>query len=119
MIGHIARFGIVGVLATALDYFFYVCFLSSGVHYLIANFAAFCIASIFGYWLNLQWVWRRPFQILNLVGYYLVQGLGLLSASAVLFFLVSHGISSEVAKLLAICIVPAQTFLLNRFVVFR
>lgn len=118
MVIQLIRFGIVGTLITLIDFALFFCLYRFGYHYLFANFIAFIAASVIGYFLSVKFVWQRKATRNNLLGYYLVHILGLASSSILLFF-INHLVVIEVAKLLTCCVIPMQTFLLNKFVVFR
>jgi putative flippase GtrA len=118
LITQLIKFGIVGILATALDYSVFLFLINVGCYYLLANFFAFLFASVIGYFFSLRYVWSKKPTPKNLIGYYLVQIIGLASTS-LLLYIMSNKIPIEVAKLISILIVPIQTFLLNKFLIFR
>ena len=112
------KFGVVGILATALDYLGFLFLVKLGFYYLLANFFAFLFSSIFGYYFSLRYVWSKIPTRDNLCGYYSVQIAGLASTS-LLLYIMSNIIPIEVAKSISIFIVPIQTFLLNKYIIFR
>ena len=118
MVVQLIKFGFFGIIATAIDYFIFVILIRLEFYYLFANLLAFLVASVIGYALSIRFVWGHNSTWKYFFMYYLIQIAGLLSTSLLLFFM-RDLISTEMAKLIAICLVPMQTFLLNKFLVFR
>lgn len=118
LIKQFTGFAIVGVVATAIDYFIFCLLLFFAFQPLLANLVAFSIASAIGLHFNTKNVFSKSYSARLVVSYYLVQIAGLLSTSLLLYFL--DGVyRPELLKLIAIMIVPVQTFLLNKFLVFK
>lgn len=59
LIDQIIKFGIVGVIATAIDWgIFYICINYLGIDYKIANVLGFCISVIFNYRASVKYVFN-------------------------------------------------------------
>ena len=56
LIEQILKFGIVGVIATLIDFVLFFLLTKLGINYLIANVIGFTVSVIFNYILSIKWV---------------------------------------------------------------
>ena len=111
-------FAIVGLIASGLDYLIFCILLNLSVQPSIANLGAFSIASVIGLHFNTKIVFSKNYTTRLVGSYYLAQAAGLTSTSLLLYFLTDI-YKPELTKLIAFIIVPIQTFILNKLIVFK
>jgi Predicted membrane protein len=119
----LVRFGIVGVLNTAVDYaVFLFCLQVAGLPLLAANTVAFLVAVNISYVMNKSWTFRdgsRGMVAITRAALFLASyTLGFLIGSAVLWW-ASHYVDPQFAKLASIGTTFVVNFVLSRTVVFR
>ena len=87
LIKQIARFGIVGVLATLIDYGIFAGLTILGLHYLVAQVISFMIAHAFNYWASIKWVFDAKKQTAKEVILFWVLGIGGLLLNSILLYI--------------------------------
>lgn len=116
----IIKFGIVGVIATVIDWIiFYTLFNAFGVWYILAKFIAFVIATIFNYYLSMKYVFvskysesekGREFQL-----FVLLSIIGMLITLALLWFTVEIlGIDANYANIMVAVVVMCINFAMRK-----
>ncbi|MEH3055250.1 MAG: GtrA family protein [Patulibacter minatonensis] len=117
----IVRFGIVGVMNTAIYTSAYAAFLALGFPYLDASVCAYIIAISIAYFLNHRFTFRVAEHSRGLVGrFFAVQIAGAVVNIALLALLIDHwGWDELVAQFVLLPPVVTATFIGNRFFVFR
>jgi putative flippase GtrA len=116
------KFGIVGVSNTLIALAVYYVLIYLGIHYIIANVAAFVLSVCNAYFWNSRFVFSKkkgdgakPF-IKTFVAY----GITFILSTGLLFLMVDiFGISEWLAPLLNLCVTIPVNFLLNKFWAFR
>jgi putative flippase GtrA len=123
IIVHMIKFGVVGVVSTAIDFSGIYIFTHLKLTYLWAIFFAYLIASIVGYFLNNSWTYRhlgRRHNLLNLGQYTAISMVGLGITELVIYVLVGNFQANLfVGKLVAVVIVFFWNFFANRALTFR
>ncbi|MDO4670756.1 MAG: GtrA family protein [Aerococcus sp.] len=62
LIEQFIKFGIVGVVATVIDFAVYFVLTDViGIHYLIANLLSFSISTVFNYWASMRYVFESKY----------------------------------------------------------
>lgn len=116
------RFLVTGTISTIVGY---LVFLTATfvflIHYLIANFIAFCIGIIFGYNLNKRWSFKdTQHRKSNFIKYLLVYLTSLLISTIILKITVDFmGIPPQIASLMSLCVTTCTNFLGIKFLVFK
>ena len=116
------RFGIVGVSNTLIFFVIYYPFLFIGVHYIIANFVAFVIATLNSFFLNRKFVFKKADgkKSAQLTRVFFAYGFTVSLSTVMLFLLIDiFGISQYIAPLITFCFTIPTNFLLNKFWAFR
>lgn len=117
------KFGIVGVINTALDYLIYsALIIVFHVHFLAANAVSFSLAVTNSYVLNRRWTFRsdNPDWKKEATKFFLVNLVGLgLSEMFLKIFVHGLGVSPFIAKLMAVVIVLGWNFIGTRLWAFR
>lgn len=120
------KFGLVGILNTALTYAVFFVLVKINVHYQIANAIGFVIGVLNSYYWNNRYVFktkegekRNHFQAL--LKTFAAYGItGLLLQSFFLWLFVEHfGIDSLIAQLISLCITVPTNFVLNKYWSFK
>ncbi|MBS4461826.1 GtrA family protein [Aerococcaceae bacterium zg-B36] len=122
LIQQIVKFGIVGVVATLIDWtIFYVLFGTFHIWYLLAKTIAFAISTIFNYYLSMKYVFvsrfeakerSREFQLfvlLSLIGLLLTLGLMWLVVEIL-------SVNPAIANILVAIVVMITNFVLRKLV---
>ncbi|MFK8242191.1 MULTISPECIES: GtrA family protein [unclassified Facklamia] len=122
LIQQIVKFGIVGVIATLIDWaIFYFLFGTFHIWYLLAKTIAFAISTIFNYYLSMKYVFvsrfeakerSREFQLfvlLSLIGLLLTLGLMWLVVELL-------AINPAIANILVAIVVMITNFVLRKLV---
>ncbi len=117
LIRQIFKFGIVGFVATIIDWvIFYIFSELLTVHYLISAIISFCCSVIFNYRLSIKWVFNvrenskflfQKFAILSVIG---------LGANELILFLLvdSLGFNTMISKIIATIIVMFYNFITRK-----
>lgn len=115
------KFGIVGVLNTAIGLGTYYLFLYLDCHYMVANVLSWLISVFNAYFWNNRYVFKNEIAwIRALVKTYLSYGFSFLAGCLCLYVLVEWmGISDKIAPLLTLLLTIPMNFLLNKFWTFR
>jgi putative flippase GtrA len=117
-----AKFGIVGISNTLLNFLVYILLLKVfGVWYLAASGIGFGIGAVNGFLLNRRWTFEGHVgDALTPVRWGIVQGSGLALNEALLYFWVDGvGVDKLIGQALAIVVVTSVTFAANRAWTFR
>lgn len=116
----IVKFGIVGVIATIIDWsIFYALFNLTGMWYILAKTIAFAISTVFNYYLSMKYVFvskyskdqrHREFQI-----FILLSIIGMLLTLSLLWFVVEIiGINANIANIIVAVIVMVCNFVMRK-----
>lgn len=120
------KFGLVGILNTALTYAVFFILVKLNIHYQIANAIGFVIGVLNSYYWNNRYVFttkegekRNHFKAL--LKTFAAYGItGLLLQSFFLWLFVEHfGIDSLIAQLFSLCITVPTNFVLNKYWSFK
>jgi len=115
-------FGLVGVSNTLLSLGIYYALLYLGVHYLIANFAAFALSVLNAYYWNNRFVFRKSTagHWKPLLRTYAAYGMTFLLGTGLMYLMVDvAGISNRIAPLLNLVVTIPLNFLVNKFWAFK
>lgn len=119
--GEILRFGVVGILAT-LTHFGVLTLSVETVHLpaAISNGLAFCVAVIVTYLGQSYWVFSNPDHNLVRIRKFLMTALGGLLANIALMWGIVNGLGLDyrIGFATALILVPAATFVINKYWVF-
>lgn len=120
------KFGLVGVLNTALTYAVFFILVKINVHYQIANAIGFVIGVLNSYYWNNRYVFKtkegeKRNHFKALLKTFAAYGItGLLLQSFFLWLYVEHfGIDSLIAQLISLCITVPTNFVLNKYWSFK
>lgn len=120
------KFGLVGVLNTALTYAVFFILVKINVHYQIANAIGFVIGVLNSYYWNNRYVFttkegEERNHIKALLKTFAAYGItGLVLQSLFLWLFVEHfGINSLIAQLISLCITVPTNFVLNKYWSFK
>ena len=116
------KFGIVGVSNTVVHLGVYYALLFIGVHYILCNAIAFCIAVLNSFFWNRNFVFKKKTgsKRAQLIKVAIVNGLVVGFTTFTLFVMVDIiGISEMVAPLINMCFSVPVSFLLNKFWAYR
>ncbi|MBR7926976.1 GtrA family protein [Aerococcaceae bacterium zg-ZUI334] len=122
LIQQIVKFGIVGVIATLIDWtIFYVLFGTFHICYLLAKTIAFAISTIFNYYLSMKYVFvsrfeakerSREFQL-----FVLLSLIGLLLTLGLMWIVVELlSVNPAIANILVAIVVMITNFVLRKLV---
>ncbi|MBK0348760.1 GtrA family protein [Aerococcaceae bacterium zg-ZJ1578] len=122
LIQQIVKFGIVGVIATLIDWtIFYVLFGTFHIWYLLAKTIAFAISTIFNYYLSMKYVFvsrfeakerSREFQL-----FVLLSLIGLLLTLGLMWIVVELlSVNPAIANILVAIVVMITNFVLRKLV---
>jgi len=112
----ILRFGIVGVLATIIQYAFYYLFLKIGLSPTIAFSVSYGISWLCNFWLSAHFTFRSKTSIKRGVGFASAHALNYLIQVLCLNLFIWMGISEEFAPIPVYCVSIPLSFILARFV---
>ncbi|MEO5343269.1 MAG: GtrA family protein [Gammaproteobacteria bacterium SHHR-1] len=113
------RFGLVGVLNTALDFTLFILFYGVlGLAPQLANALAFWLAASNSYWLNQRWTFAASQPSLGAYGRFLLFNAGGLLISSLLLHWLGPVIGMEGAKLAAIGLAFLWNFIMSKHFVF-
>ncbi|MES9903054.1 MAG: GtrA family protein [Sedimenticola sp.] len=122
MSGEFIRFGIVGVVNTAIDFgLFILLFWGLGLEPLVANALAYLLAVTNSFFLNHSWTFRIDNSAISLISYgrfVVFNSFGLFLATLAILFL-SDFIRAELAKLLAVGLTLVWNFSTSKLFVFN
>ncbi|MEM7243685.1 MAG: GtrA family protein [Pseudomonadota bacterium] len=121
LMGQIARFGVVGVIATAIHIMIAYFVQQSGVADQLANFTGFLAAAVFSFFGNLLFTFRAKGSVRNYIKRFAVVSGSNYFASAGLIFILTQqlGFPFEISLLGMVLIIPAISFLVQKLWVFR
>src|SRR5205085_802416 len=116
-----AKFVIVGLMTTLINFTVYGLLLLAGIHYLRAAVIAFAIATLNSYTFNRRWTFRAgAHRTERLVKFTAVQLVGLTINLLLLFWLVENfALNKFLAQVLANSLVVVTGFVGNKFWTFR
>lgn len=112
----ILRFGIVGILATVIQYAFYFMFLKIGLSPTIAFTVSYGISWLCNFWLSARFTFRSKTNIKRGVGFASSHALNYLVQVLCLNLFIWTGIPEEFAPIPVYCISIPLSFILARFV---
>ncbi len=118
-----ARFGFVGVLSALTDFGVFAWLVSADIHPLAANFCAFMVANLQGYFLN-GWITfrsngqRSRFSLANYRRFLSVYLLGF-ALSMTIIGLLAPSTGPFIAKFVAMIVSAISNYTLSAFLVFR
>ena len=115
------KFGLVGVLNTAINWIIFILLNSLGIYYIISNIIAYTLSTINSYMWNSKWVFKYEgknikettfkFIILNVIG--------LILNTCILYVLVDIlGLSKIIGLIIATAIVMVLNYFINKLWVF-
>lgn len=115
------KFGLVGVLNTAINWIIFILLNSLGIYYIISNIIAYTLYTINSYMWNSKWVFKYEgknikettfkFIILNVIG--------LILNTCILYVLVDIlGLSKIIGLIIATAIVMVLNYFINKLWVF-
>ncbi|GAA1340707.1 GtrA family protein [Saccharothrix algeriensis] len=115
-LGRIVRFGLVGVLNTAVYYLLYL-LLGAVVPYLVAHVAAFALAMVGSYFLNCSFTFRTKPSLRTFLLFPLSNATNFAVTTAGLYALVAWlGVDEGIAPLLASAVAIPFTFIIAQVV---
>lgn len=114
--GEIVRFGIVGVLATAIHYAIYYLLLQTGVKVGIAFTIGYAISWLSNFWLSAHFTFRKKATTKKGVGFALSHFVNYLLQIICLEFFIWLGVPAALAPIPVYCVCIPVNFLLVRFV---
>lgn len=120
-LGEIIRFGLVGVLNTAIDLAsFSLLYRLVGLPALVANGLAFWVAVSNSYWLNRRWTFRQH-QVRGFRAYshFVLVNIGGLILGTLAILLLSHLMAPELAKVIASILTLIWNYTSSRYFIFR
>lgn len=112
----ILRFGIVGTLATVIQYVFYYLFLKIGLSPTIAFTVSYGISWLCNFWLSAHFTFRSKTSIKKGVGFATSHAINYLVQVLCLNMFIWMGIPEEFAPILVYCVSIPLSFILARFV---
>lgn len=106
LLGHevfrqLVRFGLVGMLNTALNLAVYVALLRAGAPYVLAAPMGFITGAVMGYWLNRRWTFSAADSVRARILYALVLGAGAACTSLLVLLFVRVGGAGKLGAYLA------------------
>jgi putative flippase GtrA len=112
----VARYGVVGVGNTVLDFALYALLISLGAGYIVAKTLALLVTTLNGYTVNRLWTFEAgPHQHAMLARYVGVQGLCLAANIGLLALLIEgFGLGKIVAQAVVVPVIAASSFIGNR-----
>lgn len=118
------KFGLVGVLNTAIAYVVYLFFIMLGIHYMVSNLIGFSVSVINSYYWNNRYVFKADRQRVwwkTLVKTYVsYAGTGIVLSSLLLYLWVDVlYISPTIAPMLNLIITVPVNFVANKFWAYR
>ncbi len=115
------KFGIVGLLNTAIGFVTYYYFLWLGLHYMVANILSWVVSVFNAFYWNNKYVFKTTNSwIKALCKTYLSYAASFFIGSIILYFLVSCGNVSElIAPFIVLFITIPLNFILNKFWAFK
>ena len=117
------KFGIVGLIATVIDYLGLNIFLKLNSPLWLSTLIGFSAGAIIGYFLNNSWTYKRLGKRGNandLTKYVVVAAFGLLWTELIMHYLsVSNSWDANLSKLVAVFIVFFWNFFINRVWTFK
>lgn len=121
-LGEFVRFGLVGVLNTAIDLgSFSLLYRLAGLEPLLANGIAFLIAVSNSYWLNRRWTFRQQHEVRGFAAYsrYVLLNIGGLIIGTLAIVLLSRFMIPELAKVIASLLTLIWNFASSKYFIFR
>ena len=121
VMGQIARFGVVGIIATAIHVIVAYLVQQSGVAEQLANFTGFLGAAVFSFFGNLLFTFRAKGSIRDYIKRFaVVSGSNYVASAGLIFVLTQQlGFPFEVSLLGMILTIPAISFLVQKLWVFK
>ena len=115
------RYFFVGGSSAVVDFCVYVTLLHFGIHYLLAQFVAYCIGFVWNYLFSILWVFQTSKQFAReIIATFIITMFGLLWTELLLFGMVDFfGVGEIVAKIIATAIVLFWNFGARKVFVFR
>lgn len=121
-LGEFVRFGLVGVLNTAIDIgSFTLLYRVAGLRPLLANGLAFLIAVSNSYWLNRRWTFRESREVKGLAAYgrFVLLNIGGLIISSLTLALLAGLMAPELAKVIASILTLLWNYTSSRYFIFK
>lgn len=119
-VGKLARFGVVGTLVTAFNYFLYVTMISLGFHYLVPTTLGWALGLVAGFIGNKYWTFgnRNPANVAEAARFLLAYLLQLAFGSCTLILTIDGlAINARVAFFVNVALTATFSFLfLDKFV---
>lgn len=119
LLEQLVKFGIVGVLATLLEWvIFYICTNQLNIHYSISTIIGFSISTIFNYWASVKWVFdvnKDKSEKLNFVLFVVLSIVGLGLNELILWICIEKfAIYNMIGKVIATGIVMVFNFITRK-----
>jgi len=117
IVGQLAKYGVVGIVNSAIGFAIYAGAVKLGVQYLLASAIAYAAGSVSGYFLNRRWTFDAGAvsHASSAVRYAAVQAVAVLVNLILLYILVHElGVEKIVAQAIVVVVVFLSTFGANR-----